>query len=760
MISAYERVLEYCRPYLANILQELLPGGKVVGKEYTCASLQGGEGNSCKTNTETGVGSDFATGQTWANIIDLASKVWGCSFYESAKELAKQYGREEIFELVSLKQYDEELIPIVPVPLNAPRPYKSHPQFGYAQKQWLYKDMQNQLLMCVSRFETDKGKIILPQIYAKTQHGYPKWHWKALSKQRPLYGLPKLKHSKNILLVEGEKTADKAQELLPDYAVLTWSGGSGAVSKTDFSPLYNQKIVVWPDNDEPGFKACFELAKVLQDYAAITFVLPPAGLSDKWDLADELPVKMDVRKLLAGAVSFQEFSHAAFLRYSILAEKYEVAEMQETEDFDIWEWPKFSFEACPGFLGDFVHLATENSEADPAAVCITALVRFCAEVYGFAPQKGPHFYISEKLHPPKLFAVICGNSSKARKGTSKQPVLKLFGREYCTKEELQFLPLPAKESSGPLSTGEGLAYHVRDLTEQERERIIQQGEVVRDNKDKRLIILDEEFASGLMCTKREGNTLSMGLPTFWDSDEYEALTKNNSFKIKGAHINIVSHITIQELSYYLNGLQAYNGFASRFLWICARRSKLVPLPRRMPEEKISKLQKRLWQLVAVAQKRGTMEMTNACLSLWKDVYYELSKEHTGLAGSVINRAEAQTLRLALVYALLDGKGHIDKNHLQSALAMWNYAQESALYIFRNKEKNSHEQKILEALSKGPLSATELSKIFNGHLAKERLQPILEQLEARQKISVERQKTAGRSRIILRLNSFSEKKEKS
>ncbi len=87
---------------------------------------------------------------------------------------------------------------------------------------------------------------------------------------------------------------------------------------------------------------------------------------------------------------------------------------------------------------------------------------------------------------------------------------------------------------------------------------MQQGKFVRNNTDKRLIILDEEFASGLMCTKREGNTLSMGLRTFWDSDEYEALTKNNFFKVKGAHINIVSHITIQELSYYLNGLQAYN----------------------------------------------------------------------------------------------------------------------------------------------------------------------------------------------------------
>lgn len=755
---AFDDILSALQPHLLDILQNLLPNGTLKGKEYTCASLQGGQGNSCKTNIDTGIGSDFATGETWANIIDLASKVWACSFYEASQKLKNQYGIGEFQK--NFYQQHEELQPIIPVPITATRPYRSHPQYGNAQKQWLYKDTQDQLLMCISRFETSNGKIILPQIYAKTQNSNPKWHWKAFPMQRPLYGLQKLKDNKKILLVEGEKTADKAQELFSSYSVLTWSGGASAVAKTDFSPLYIKEIIIFPDNDEPGFKACFELAKILQDYAQLCFVIPPSTLPTAWDLADEIPSEMNIQELLENALSFQEFSKTAFLRYPSLQTKYEVLEQETIEDFDLQEWPKFSFDACPGFLGEFVHLATENSEADPAAICITTLVRFCAEVYGFAPQKGPHFYIGEKIHPPKLFAVICGNSSKARKGTSKQPVLKLFSREFCTQEERAKLLPPAKESGGPLSTGEGLAYHVRDLTEQEQERLLQKGELVRDNKDKRLIILDEEFASGLMCTKREGNTLSMGLRTFWDSDEYEALTKNNSFKVKGAHINIVSHITIQELSYYLNGLQAYNGFASRFLWICARRSKLVPLPKRMPEDKIQKLQKRLWQIVAIAQQRGTMEMTEACLSLWKEVYFELSKEHSGLAGSVINRAEAQTLRLALVYALLDCKGQIDKNHLQSALAMWNYAQESALYIFRNKEKNSYEQKILEALEQGPLTATDLSKIFNRHLPKEQLEPVLEQLEARQKISIDKQKTPGRPRILIRLNSLDEKKEKS
>jgi len=53
---------------------------------------------------------------------------------------------------------------------------------------------------------------------------------------------------------------------------------------------------------------------------------------------------------------------------------------EDLDGLNLKEWPQFSFDACPGILGEFVRLATRDSEADPAAVCITALVRFGAEV--------------------------------------------------------------------------------------------------------------------------------------------------------------------------------------------------------------------------------------------------------------------------------------------------------------------------------------------------------------------------------------------
>ena len=37
--------------------------------------------------------------------------------------------------------------------------------------------------------------------------------------------------------------------------IVTLSGGSNAVHQTDFTALRNKKIILWPDNDEEGFKS-------------------------------------------------------------------------------------------------------------------------------------------------------------------------------------------------------------------------------------------------------------------------------------------------------------------------------------------------------------------------------------------------------------------------------------------------------------------------------------------------------------------------
>ncbi|SBW05786.1 conserved hypothetical protein [uncultured delta proteobacterium] len=779
MSGIFQEVKDGLQSRLVDVVQELLPGGRVSGKEYLCGSLQGGSGDSCRTNLETGKGSDFASGDTWGDIIGLAAKVWNMRQGEAARELSKQYGigTAQAFRPAATSSAalptsaPATFAPVLPVPQSAPEPPRHHPQHGQASQMWRYEDAQGRALAYAVRFDLKDGKAVLPLCYGQYGNNRPQWAWKALPEPRPLYGLPKLTAMPDapVLLVEGEKTADAAQRYFPYHAALTWSGGSNAVGKADFSPLQGREVIIWPDNDEPGFAAALELAKTLAGTTrSVAIVQPPDTLPSAWDLADQTEQGFMPQVHIKTAMPVTEFASRAARRFPGLGPSVSVTDSQtpdapEVEDITIKEWPLFSFDACPGILGEFVKLATRDSEADPAAIAITALVRFCAEVYGHASGnasgQGPHIYVGETVHPPRLFAVICGNSSKARKGTSRHPVTKLFGREHCYLADLREwgLPLPARESGGPLSTGEGLAHHVRDETDEERERRQRQNpnEPIREKGDKRLIIQDEEFASGLACTKREGNTLSMGIRCFWDSGDYAPLTKNNPITVRGAHINIITHITMQELAVCLGEVQAVNGFGNRFLWICARRSKLVALPSRMPETELAPLQREMWRLVAQAQKRGAMSMNAHALELWESIYPELSHEHSGLAGSIINRAEAQTLRLALVYALLDGQGGIDETHLQAALAMWRYAQESALYIFGDRAADPLEERILEILKQGPLAATELSAALNRNVPKERLQPLLQQLEAQRRISVThiKQNGRGRPRLVFALREI-------
>ena len=54
MTSIFDQVKVALAPRLPEVLAELLPGGRVSGREYVCASLQGGAGTSCATNLETG----------------------------------------------------------------------------------------------------------------------------------------------------------------------------------------------------------------------------------------------------------------------------------------------------------------------------------------------------------------------------------------------------------------------------------------------------------------------------------------------------------------------------------------------------------------------------------------------------------------------------------------------------------------------------------------------------------------------------------
>lgn len=109
---------------------------------------------------------------------------------------------------------------------------------------------------------------------------------------KPIYNLAGLlaQKDKPLLIVEGEKAADAGITLFPEFAVITWLGGSGTASKADCTHLANRDIYLLPDNDSPGYKAMNLLKERLLSIAnKIYFVdIQTIKLSKGWDIADLL----------------------------------------------------------------------------------------------------------------------------------------------------------------------------------------------------------------------------------------------------------------------------------------------------------------------------------------------------------------------------------------------------------------------------------------------------------------------------------------
>ena len=134
---------------------------------------------------------------------------------------------------------------------------------------------------------------------------------KGLKRPYPLYQLPDLleRGGAPVLIVEGEKAADAAQELFSEYVVTTSMGGNVRASETDWRALAGRDVVIWPDADPAGIKYAAAVHRLALDAgAAIARVLElPGTLPEKWDLADPVPDGFDVRACLDAGEGGIEF---------------------------------------------------------------------------------------------------------------------------------------------------------------------------------------------------------------------------------------------------------------------------------------------------------------------------------------------------------------------------------------------------------------------------------------------------------------------
>jgi hypothetical protein len=345
-----------------------------------------------------------------------------------------------------------------------------------------------------------------------------------------------------------------------------------------------------------------------------------------------------------------------------------------------------------------VKLIEPTTEADPAAVLIQFLVGF-----GGMVGRGPHVRVDGHQHGANLFAVVVGDTSRARKGTSWRRV-----REALAACDAEWA---SGRIVGGLSSGEGLVWAVRDPSASPSRKPGVEAVVDPGEDDKRLLVVENEFGGALRMMGREGNTLSAVLRLAYDGEDLRFLTKNCPASATAPHISMCGHVTREELEKHLSAVEATNGLGNRILWTCARRSKSLPFGGDADALSLECLARFLAGLAGDARTVGEVSWAPSGARLWDAAYDHLTAPKPGLLGALTARAETHTLRLALIYALLDRSREIADEHVEAALAVWRYCADSAALLFGRSSSEFQADRVLAVLAQRPegLSRSELQR---------------------------------------------------
>ncbi len=396
--------------------------------------------------------------------------------------------------------------------------------------------------------------------------------------------------------------------------------------------------------------------------------------------------------------------------------------------------------ALYGLAGELVAEVEPFTEADPVAL----LVHFLA-AYGIALNKGPHLRVGATKHCGNLFFGVVGATASGRKGTAWSVVREVFRcAEPIAEPGVGNLPIgPAREAGfmarvqGGLATGEGLIHCVRDPKWQNqpvknRGHTMGREDVLVDEgvRDKRLLVVEPELARVFGVMRREGATLSQILREAWDGETLRVMAKSVGEVATHPHVGLVGHITQDELLNVLEDVEAANGFGNRFIWICCRRSKLLPDAPAVPRDLLAHYGEQVRRSLDRARLLGEVRLAPAARSRWHSEYRRLSEDRPGLLGSLLARGSTIPLRLALVFACLDGAGEVDLMHLEAALELWRYAEDSAAWIFGDRLGDPVAERILQALREHPdgRTRTQVSHLLGRNVSAARMNRAIEVLK--------------------------------
>jgi len=574
--------------------------------------------------------------------------------------------------------------------------------------------------------------------FAEGKHMWWEQHGRRGSAEMPLYGHLRMASVDARYLgvvVEGEKAAEALWKAgIPAFGTVT--GAATIPCDESLRPLLEYDVVtLWPDNDKVGKQHMDRIAARLVDLGArcvriaaweaapehgdaADYFAAGATLEQAFSLLERAPVWVPAAAeespaeeppaSPAGEAPQEDPPHAAGTNSLNSLNLYFV---DTHKTFPDPPDPGMYF----GLAGDIVGAIEPHSESDPVGLLLQLLTAFGNIV-------GRHSYVraEEDRHYANLSVVVVGDTSRARKGTSFGHIKKRVETALGPQGVLWV----ADHIKPGLSSGEGIVHALRDTPKDSDARAFEPLLT-----DKRLLAFEAEFASVLKVMTREGNTLSDTLRKCWDGAPLGTITKHTPEKASHHYVSLIGHITKDELVRLLTDTESANGFGNRLLFVSVTRSNFLPFGGKIDTVNFKELDERLGKAYEFAAKGEDREVRfhGAAATVFAARYKTLSAGQPGLLGALTARAEAQVLRLALIYSLLDCSKLIRVEHLRAALAVWDYVERSTRAIFSDALGSPDADAILGALrgaSPHGLSRTDISNLFGRNLRADRLQRAL------------------------------------
>jgi hypothetical protein len=364
--------------------------------------------------------------------------------------------------------------------------------------------------------------------------------------------------------------------------------------------------------------------------------------------------------------------------YAMTREEYD---LESEKEFPVYILPKQPGPAWDdsilyGDAGRLVRKAAQYNEAHPAGMLVDLVVSL-----GSIIGRGPYFNVGATKHYTNEFMARVGDSSKSRKGTGRDmidQVLKLVDPDWFNRVE------------GGFGSGEAIINSIRDdVVESKLNHRTGnfENKIVPGIKDKRLCIREGELASIFVLAGKPESRADIVLRDGWDGKPLRNVVKgkgkdgfSNSAKCEEPHLSISADTTIHELRRKMPVGADENGFGNRFLYVYVYRVK--DCPQNSPALDWSQEIVNFQAVVKFARQVKYVSMSDQARKWWNNNYARFEREGPeGLAGKMTNRASAHIRRIAMLYALIDMSDTIELEHFKAAEKLWNYCEESAMFIF-------------------------------------------------------------------------------